>query len=149
MRAVITCFAVLLGSCCFVFPVAAEGWQMPNLNPFAKAAPAKPSSYQIKEEGGSSWLPKWSKPSWPSSAGSSMWNKTKAMPGKIASGTKQAVNAVNPFKAAPQPMRPPTTQYSNETKKSSKRWFSPWPDESEEKGPPQTVPDFLAGPRPE
>ena len=157
-RAVTYLTAVVLAWGC-VTEVSAEGWQLPNLNPFSTPAPVKPSPYRIKDAPAKSWLPalpkpsfpkpSFPKPSFPKTNGPSLMQRAQSAPGNMARGTMNAVNAVNPFKAAPS-APPPTTQYSNESKKKpAPSWYSPWGDTTEPKGAPQTASDFIGGARPE
>src|SRR5262249_6455463 len=121
---------------------SAEGWQMPNLNPFAEKAAAKPAA-------GKPWLPGAKKTQ--TATGPSTWEKVKSAPASMVNGTKKAVNAVNPFKSdAPPKHSRPLTGSNLDKQPASKSWFSKFVGEEKKSSePPMTVSDWIAGPRPE
>jgi hypothetical protein len=125
----------------------AEGWKMPDLNPFDNNT-TQPISRGAESK---SWMPGW-KNNTLSNAGSTMWKKTQAAPGNLMNGTKRAVNAVNPFKGSTSTTHSrPLTGSNLDKQPPAKKWLPSWgsSDTANEQGPPQTVSDFIAGPRPE
>jgi hypothetical protein len=127
---------------CSASAVRAEGWKMPDLNPFDNNRQTTPNTGTSK-----SWLPSWK--SNPNGTGTKMWNKVKQAPSDMANGTKRAMNAVNPFKGASTTNSRPLTGSNLDKPQPTKKWFAGWGASEEEQNPPQTVSDFIAGPRPE
>lgn len=119
----------------------AEGWTMPNLNPFSSNKAAKlPADPKYKS---SSWLPSWkSKPS----SGPSVWQKTMAMPGDMVRGTTNTMNKLNPFKTTSKTTTSHHYMSGNTKPAESKSWM--WKEE-EKPQRPQTVSDWIALPRAE
>jgi hypothetical protein len=137
---------------------ADDGWQMPNLNPFAKKS-RPPTSARVSD--GSSWkMPSFltggtKKPAAPKKPNQpTTWQKMSASNRKFWS---QTADTLNPFNDANDNQPPPAATGSNsyfsqasnrktKEKKSSTflpSWFS---EEKEEK--PKTVNEFLGRPRP-
>jgi hypothetical protein len=130
---------------CLPASVRAEGWQMPNLNPFSGGEKAEKLPASAPKSSLKSWMPSMKpKPK----NGPSLWDKTKAAPGTMWNGTKNAVNSVNPFKSASKPAKHSNHYMSGnagQNPEKSKSWF----DWSEEKPveQPKTVSDWIALPR--
>lgn len=122
--------------------VRAEGWQWPNLNPFAAK---KSSPYKVKDAGPSSWLPSWGKPAAPRS-GPTTWQKVQAAPGKMYNKTKETLAPLNPFGSQPKK----TTSFMGAKKQEETSGF--WPDwmtvEEKEESKPISVSDWLNAPKP-
>lgn len=134
---------------------AADGWKMPNLNPFAKKA-GPPTSTRVSDSSG------WSMPNlWPSS------KKTTAKRGpttwqKMSSGTKSMMNKtadfLNPFDDANDDPGPTQITGSNahfsqvanrkQPEKKSSTFLPSWLSGQEEEKEINTVHDFLNLDRP-
>lgn len=146
-------------------PALAEGWQMPNLSPFAKRT-GPPTSTRISDEESSSWAPSLPKlPSLPSMSGSKKSNEPSTWQ-KMSSSTKgffnKTADVLNPFDdandaAAKRSVTGSNTVFSQASarrgrtkKKSGGMSLLPtWPFGGEEKPQePETVNSFLARPRP-
>jgi ribosome modulation factor len=144
MRAAIRGLLVLSVLALNVHAVRAEGWQMPNLNPFSGNGSAG------KQSGEKPWLPGWKQAT---TATSGVWNKVKAAPGTIASGTKKAVSAVNPFKNASSTTKHsrPLTGSNLDRPQPKQSWLPGWGNATPQRdaSAPNTVSDWIAGPRPE
>ena len=143
-------------------PALAEGWEMPNLNPFAKRT-GPPTSTRISDEDSSSWVP--SLPKLPSMSSSSKSNKPSTWQ-KMSSSTKgffsKTADVLNPFDDAEEAKAEPSITGSNSyfsqasarrgrTKKKSggTSLLPTWPFGGEDKPEePETVNSFLARPRP-
>jgi hypothetical protein len=142
----LTLFVLLLATA----PAHAEGWGMPNLNPFS-SAPKKTTPYKVKDGKSSSWLPSMpTLPGYGSSAprrGPTTWDKVKAAPGTMYNKTKQTLSPLNPF--ATQPKK--TSMMVSPKKKDEPSGF--WPNwmtvEEKDESQPITVTDWLgSGKRP-
>ena len=122
--------------------VQAEGWQWPNLNPFA---PKKTSPYKVKDATSTSWLPTWGQPAAPRK-GPTTWQKVQAAPGKMYNKTKETLSPLNPFKT--QPTR--TSSFMGAKKQQESSGF--WPDwmtvEEKEESKPISVSDFISQRKP-
>jgi hypothetical protein len=136
--------------------VAADGWKMPNLNPFAKKS-ATPTSARVSDSSG------WSMPKlWPSSKKTTTVKRGPSTWQKVSSGTKSMMNKtadfLNPFDDAednPEPQITGSNSYfsqvanrKQEEKKPSTFLPSWWSGEEEEQKP-RTVQDFLRQERPQ
>ena len=145
-------------------PAQAEGWEMPNLNPFAKRT-GPPTSTRISDEDSSSWVPSMPKlPSLPSMSGSRKSNKPSTWQ-KMSSSTKgffsKTADVLNPFDDQEDAVAEPSITGSNSyfsqasarrgrTKKKSggMSLLPTWPFGEEKPEEPETVNSFLARPRP-
>lgn len=138
-------YVVFLTSLTLAIPAAfAEGWKMPNLNPFKKASAspdrAKASFSDNVKSGG---RPKFAMPGWPAQSkrqnGPSTMQKLNQNTKKLFGKTK---NALMPWSTAKKPTGSRTAK--------KKSFFSSWiPKPKPRKEPPQTVTDFLGQERPE
>ena len=134
---------------------AADGWSMPNLNPFAKKYPG-PAKARASDSG-------WKMPSlWPKSntaarspaAGPSTWQK---MTNSTKSAMSKTADFLNPFDDANdlKATDPSPTGYnkqitqSPDKKQTDAKQASWWGGEAEQPKRAQTVNDFLSQPKPE
>jgi hypothetical protein len=143
----------------YATPALAQGWGLPNLNPFSSKGKLPTGGHVDDGSGGFSLLP--SLPKWPSMSskssrsGPSTWTR-------MTNGTKSLVSkttdALNPFDDDEPQSRSVTgsnsifSNASTSKKASEKKSFLPsWlyggSEEKYEK--PKTVNDFLSQPRPE
>lgn len=146
--------------CCLVVASAvhgADGWKMPNLNPFAKKS-GPPTSARVSDSGGLK-MPKL----WPSSGKTTTTRKGPSTWQKVSSGTKSMMSKtadfLNPFNDADDNPEPTQITGSNsyfsqvanqkQAEKKSSTFLPQWWSGEEEEQKPKTVTDFLALPRPE
>ncbi|HZL89747.1 MAG TPA: hypothetical protein VFB96_15385 [Pirellulaceae bacterium] len=151
---------VIAGSVLACGSAAAEGWKMPNLNPFKKKD-SHPAHLRVTDD--ASKNSSWWKPKLPSKT-SATERKTTSTPAKpstwtkVTSGSRNAwtktKDALNPFddeKDKPNSVtgyHSPISQASTRKKPESKSsWWPSWGSEPEKK--PKTVQDFLGQPRPD
>ena len=141
----LTLLILLLAFC----PTRAEGWQMPNLNPFS-STPKKATPYRVTDGKSGSWLPSMpSLPSWGMSSprrGPTTWDKVKSAPGNMMNKTKQTLSPLNPFKSQPKK----SSHYMGPKKDEPSGFWPNWMTvaDKEEAGPPLSVSDWLGAPRP-
>jgi hypothetical protein len=138
-------YVVFLATLTLAIPAAfAEGWKMPNLNPFKKASAspdrAKASFSDNAKSGG---LPKFAMPTWPSQSKKSQGPSTMQ---KLNKNTKEffgkTKNVLMPWSTSSQ-------KPTDSRKAKKKSFFSSWiPKPKREKEPPKTVTDFLGQERP-
>jgi hypothetical protein len=121
--------------------VQAEGWQWPNLNPFA---PKKTSPYKVNDATSTSWLPTWGRPAAPRS-GPTTWQKVQAAPGKMYNKTKETLSPLNPFKTQPKK----TSSFMGAKKQETSGFWPDWMTvEEKEESKPLSVSDWLNAPKP-
>lgn len=141
--------------------LAADGWGMPNLNPFAKKSKL-PTSASVSDQGrssGFSLLPKWpgSKSSKPTAArGPSTWTRVTTGTKSLVSKTTDALTPWdNDKKTAAKPQGPtgsfnPFTSASSKKQDNEKKSFLPsWTMGEDKPKQPTTVNEWLAQPKPE
>jgi hypothetical protein len=136
---------------------AADGWKMPNLNPFAKKA-GPPTSARVSDSSG------WSMPKlWPSTKKTTTAKRGPTMWQKMSSGTKSMLNKtadfLNPFDDAEDAPAEPKITGSNsyfsqvanrkQPEKKSSTFLPSWLSGEPEQEKPRTVQDFLRQDRPE
>ena len=122
----------------------AEGWGMPNLNPFSSGTKKTPS-YRVNDGKSGSWLPSWGRPA--PRSGPTTWQKVKAAPGSMMNKTKETLAPLNPWKATPKK----TGSFMGTKKKDETTGI--WPtwmtvEEKQEAGGPVSVSDWLNAPKP-
>jgi hypothetical protein len=136
---------------------AADGWKMPNLNPFAKKS-SPPTSARVSDSGGLQ-MPNL----WPSSRKTTTARKGPSTWQKVSSGTKSVMTKtadfLNPFNDAEDNPEPTQITGSNsyfsqvanqkQAEKKPSTFLPQWWSGDEEEQKPKTVTDFLAQPRPE
>ena len=157
---------LILLSLAFV-PVAAsadDGWQMPNLNPFAKKG-GPPTSARVSDSSGGAWkMPSLMPKSKPATAARrpaqpSAWQKMTTSTKQFWSTTADTLNPFNDANDKPQQPISATgsgsyfSQTSNrKTPKAKSNSFLPsWPSSEtkpEEPAEPNSVNSFLSLPRP-
>jgi hypothetical protein len=135
---------------------AAEGWKMPNMNPFAKKS-SPPTSARVSDSGGGWKMPKL----WPSSGkpaarkGPSTWQKMTSGTKSMMSKTADVLNPFDDENDNPPPVEitGSNTYFSQaanrkQAEKKSSTFLPSWWSGEEEEQKPKTVSDFLALPRP-
>jgi hypothetical protein len=131
--------------CLCVSMAQAEGWKMPDLNPFNNNEAVKQPATQ------KSWLPSFTKKAPAANNSPSVWKKVQGAPASMARGTKNALNSVNPFKKDETTVTKsnpyPTGLHENKPAEK-KSWFGMGAAQPD-KGPPTTVSDWMSQPRPE
>lgn len=155
MKARIGCFA-LLAAALLCSPAAAEGWGLPNLNPFAKK-PGPPTSARGGDSGGFSLMPNWGS-SKKRSSGPSTWSR---MTSGTTSFLSKTADAINPFddandskagRSEPSPtgsFNPFSTASSKKSSNEKKSFLPSWATgESEAPKKPRSVNEFLSQPSP-
>ena len=136
------CCAVLAAGMLACSPVAAEGWGLPNLNPFAKKAKT-PTSARVSDSGSSfNLLPKWGS-STPKkrSSGPSTWSRMTSAMNPWGSSKSQS----NPEPSPTGSFNPFTTASTKKQEAESSSFLPSWlggAEEEKETGP-KTVNDFL------
>ncbi len=129
----------------------AEGWKMPNLNPFARKD-SHPANVRLADEEKDAW---W-KPKLPSLAGRSRSNKHPSTWSRMSRGTKSAwaktTDALNPFDDEddnPKPVTGYNTAFTRpSTRKETAKKSSWWPWTAAEPKRPETVQDWMSLERP-
>jgi hypothetical protein len=138
-------YVVFLATLSLAIPAAlAEGWKMPNLNPFKKAS-ASPNRAKASftDNGKSGGLPKLAMPRWPSQSKRSRGPSTMQ---KLNKNTKEffgkTKNVLMPWSTS---SKKPASSRTAKKKSFLTSWI---PKPKPKKEPPKTVTDFLGQERP-
>lgn len=146
----VICFAA-------VGPTQAEGFQLPNLNPFAKKKPVdRTARFERNRDGSSgSLLPSFPKIEMPTLGGKTTRQANKPSTfSRMTSGTKsfwqKTKSTLLPWSAddAPKTSMPPLGSRNNQKKKPAKTSLFPWFSQAPKEPEIKSVNDFLALPQP-
>ena len=143
-----TIYVVVLVAGLVAAPIClAEGWKMPNLNPFSKTSAEKNrATANFSDQAKSGGLPKFSLPSWPGSAKSTAPRSNEPSTMQKLSGNTKAF-----FTKTKQVLMPWSSSQKPTGSRTAKKksFFSSWlPKSKPEPQPPKTVSDFLGQDRP-
>jgi hypothetical protein len=153
------CSSALLAGLLFCSCALADGWGLPNLNPFSKK-PSPPTAARVSDgKSGFGLLPKWPSTTKKKTSGPSTWNR---MTSSTKSALSKTADAINPWddgpaakpKASPSPTGSfnPFSTASAKSSDSEKKSFLPsWSmgGDEEKAKKPRSVNDFLAQPKPD